>query len=759
MFTVVKILELLPQDGSLEVRTLEKMLKLTKKVERLRLEIALKALIKLGVVEKDNQNYIQKPINSSAITATIRCSSKGYCFAIREDGQEDIYIRERFLNHSWHGDKVIVKINKEGLRRRSPEGVVLCVLERAKTNIIATLKEMNGKIIAQPLDERILSAIDINISNIDNFDNSDLDNIYDVRIKRYPIAQLPAIAEVSRKLSLKNGKLGDLEIIKTKYNILNNTSSPNVATKKINFKNRVNLENQRTLILRSWQCTESPILPAIYSENHEGGVKIWFHIPSVSERISFGSKLDQWIKNNSKSICFGDTWKNLLNDRLIVDSRFEVGKTNAATTLEIDIDKDGNCTNWQFYLSNIKPVALITSSHLEILKSRKPKSRVLPAKLKPIKDHINTIKDIIYITKIIKSKLISKGYLQLDLSLPKQGCYGDLNYASPGSDFDGWAENFNDEDPQSIIEVISKLSNLILAKHFQSFNLDFIALHKPKQESIPLNDIVKSAIVLEGNINLNEEGTINFNDLLIAASKSENKRLIEKLLKNSISDYKYDTFYNIKENNASNNNLLEAPWSSPGFNYADIINQFILFKLLTEGKVINSSKADNLQGKMLKEIEVKNSIFTKTQSSSIIKLLNESQVRELNNSRLKAKAFRDGLISMIQLRLVESQISKIASGIITGVQSYGFFVELNPSLAEGLVHVSSLDDDWYEYRSRQNLLIGRKNKRTFQVGDPVNVIIEKVDLLRNQIDLGIKLDNEKENEKIDTVEIPITTNN
>jgi ribonuclease R len=58
-------------------------------------------------------------------------------------------------------------------------------------------------------------------------------------------------------------------------------------------------------------------------------------------------------------------------------------------------------------------------------------------------------------------------------------------------------------------------------------------------------------------------------------------------------------------------------------------------------------------------------------------------------------------------------------------------------MVEGLVHVSSLKDDWYEYRSRQSQLVGRKSRRTYMVGDPVEVVIEKVDVLRHQIDLSV----------------------
>ena len=49
--------------------------------------------------------------------------------------------------------------------------------------------------------------------------------------------------------------------------------------------------------------------------------------------------------------------------------------------------------------------------------------------------------------------------------------------------------------------------------------------------------------------------------------------------------------------------------------------------------------------------------------------------------------------------------------------------------------MSSLNDDWYEYRSRQNRLVGRKSRRVYQLGDSVQVRVIKVDVLRNQIDL------------------------
>jgi len=95
------------------------------------------------------------------------------------------------------------------------------------------------------------------------------------------------------------------------------------------------------------------------------------------------------------------------------------------------------------------------------------------------------------------------------------------------------------------------------------------------------------------------------------------------------------------------------------------------------------------------------------------------------------------VLALAQARHAESLVGQTLPGVISGVQSYGFFVEVPPSHVEGLVHVSSLKDDWYEYRSRQSRLVGRKFRRTYMIGDPVEVVIEKVDPLRHQIDLAV----------------------
>ena len=95
------------------------------------------------------------------------------------------------------------------------------------------------------------------------------------------------------------------------------------------------------------------------------------------------------------------------------------------------------------------------------------------------------------------------------------------------------------------------------------------------------------------------------------------------------------------------------------------------------------------------------------------------------------------MISIKQVRKAEKVIGNNYSGVIVSVQSYGFFVEISELNVEGLVHVSTLNNDWYEYRSRQNILVGRKSKKSYKIGDNINIKIAKVDILKYQIDLEI----------------------
>ena len=130
-------------------------------------------------------------------------------------------------------------------------------------------------------------------------------------------------------------------------------------------------------------------------------------------------------------------------------------------------------------------------------------------------------------------------------------------------------------------------------------------------------------------------------------------------------------------------------------------------------------------------------IFNSSISKNIDILFNEFIIDKLNEYKNKVTQYKSNILSLKKVRKAEKLLGNSYSGFILSVQSYGFFVEISDLNLEGLVHVSTLNNDWYEYRSKQNLLIGRKSKKSYKVGDEIEVKIIKVDILKYQIDLEL----------------------
>ena len=221
MFTTSTIIDNLNQSEGLEYKKLCRSLKITKKSDKDKLDIALIALEKLEIINKNADNEFTCTKDTDHIVAKIRCSSKGYCFAVREKNKEDIYIKENLLNYAWNGDKVLVRIIKEGYRRRSPEGIVDCILERSNKILLSKVEVINAEIYAIPIDDRILSKIKLPKEDKKYTFKPEQKNIVKVEIDRFPIGQEEGLGHVIQELRLDNNEELDTDFVLSKSNILN----------------------------------------------------------------------------------------------------------------------------------------------------------------------------------------------------------------------------------------------------------------------------------------------------------------------------------------------------------------------------------------------------------------------------------------------------------------------------------------------------------------------------------------------------------
>jgi len=104
--------------------------------------------------------------------------------------------------------------------------------------------------------------------------------------------------------------------------------------------------------------------------------------------------------------------------------------------------------------------------------------------------------------------------------------------------------------------------------------------------------------------------------------------------------------------------------------------------------------------------------------------------------RVAMEAERE-ILNRYRVRFMRDKIGEEFEGIVSGVTAFGFFVELKDVFVEGLVRVTSLHDDYYQYHEKKYCLIGERTHKTFRIGDEIRVRVDRVDVERRHIDFGI----------------------
>jgi ribonuclease R len=734
-FTVADLLDQLTSTEPLPAARLEKALAITAKADKQQLRIALDALARLGLVEESEAGLLRREV-PDLIPARLRCSSKGFCFALREDGGEDVYIRDHQINHAWNGDRVLVRVTREGGRRRSPEGSVQCILERHTTSLLGQIDRQEERVVAIPLDDRLLTTIELPPGDAAHLD-PEAQSVVEVRIDRFPVAQFPPQGHVARTLPVNGGEAGDRDLLLTKHHLHERPAPPRTTLKAPQAKGREDLTGLPSLLLPCWENGEAPGLPALAVEEREGGWRLWVHVPAVAERLTPGGSLDGWLRDQAEAVCTGAGWLPLLPATLAKAAAFRPGETQAAVSVALEIGSEGELEHYRFCLSQIRPAARVDRAALQALAERKPKARTLAASLKPLKDQIPRIEALLSLTALLRQRRLKAGSIDLDLPMPPLEMLGDLRHPAPDAGGQGWFVQLSGSDPAHPLREAVLVAHRALGRHLAALGLPALFAVNPAADPGEINEVAKAALALEIPLELTADGNASAAELAEAFAATDRGRALQQQLR--------DTLRPVQLSDQPGEHALAgevaafASWCCPTLHYADLWNQQLLVTLLVDGKdrptVRHKTCVDLASDSCHGAIDW--ALLTPAQLAVFHEPLRHGLVQRLNGRSRFLLEFQEDAVAMAQARDAQPLVGRTLQGVISGIQSYGFFVEVPPSQVEGLVHVSSLKDDWYEYRSRQNRLVGRKFRRTYMVGDTVEVEIQKVDPLRHQIDLAV----------------------
>jgi ribonuclease R len=743
-FSIATLLANFTDDKLVARKLLEKKLGCEDEANLQKLHIALEVLEKIGILVKERGKY-RRVTEEGLIEAKLRCSSKGFCFAIQDvEGAEDIYIRESHLSNAWNGDRVLVRVLKEGSRRRSPEGEVKLILERSNHTLLARIKQVEGGYRAVPLDDRLLFELKLLALNGSlNILDMAIDHLAHVEVLRYPLAQYPPLGRVVQVLGSDAEAAADIDLVTCKHDMQRTFSDAvlDAAAKlpkkllKADLKNRLDLREKFTVALGISTDSNNVENALTLEPTANGNWLLGFHISDVSHYILPDEILDREALKRGRSVYLGELVLPMLPPGVAERCALLPGNDRLAISFLITLEaRTGNVLKWEIQPSVVKVDKFMTEEQANAVLDGTTKGR----KTKDSTETIDLLQTLLRLSNALKQIRLTRGSLQLNLPPVQNPYYDEGNLGCL----------IESESPmRMLLTELVLLVNQLMASHLGALGVPAIWRVQGVPDSEDVQEMLKLAINLGVELSLPEDievQPLDYQQLTRVFAESASEQVLTYLLQDTLKPSSYTT-------KKAPHFGLSLPdgythFSSPLRRYPDLLMQRVYYSLLQHGRDRRNTRVKervNLRSST-SHAEINWNVLAPELQSELQSDLTRV-ITQINDREKEVQEAETDLAGLQRASLMKQRIGEVFNGVITGVQSYGFFVEIevptedqngtNLLRVEGLVHVSSLKDDWYEYRARQQALFGRKNRASYRLGDRVAVQVKSVDYYRQQIDL------------------------
>ncbi|MEO0353581.1 MAG: ribonuclease R family protein [Cyanobacteria bacterium P01_A01_bin.3] len=742
------------------------------------LDVALDALTRIGHIVRvdgdDEPGYTKNP-ESKLVEGQLRCSSKGFCFAIsHQPGVDDIYIHGSNLNGAWNGDRVIAKVVKEGNRRRSPEGHVAAVIERANPTVVAKLEKKDGDETALkgvPLDDRLLFELDLAFPNLASVESesptsssSDPDTteaaeslletsnaspshrnggippeaepgkfVY-VEVERYPLAQIPPLGLVRKVLGSDSGTSMDTDLVCCKHNLPQafpealETAAAKIRCKlnKTDLKKRQDCRDWYTLAL---SADNDPAQLAVSLDRQEDSSwRLGIHISDVAQTLLADHPVNLEAQERGQAIHLNDVTVPLFPERVLQQCSFVAGSDRPAISIVYTLTPNGVAQSYSIQQTS---VCCDTRLTLEQAQSLVESDEGGESNMARLLQHLMALQEVFQ-----EQRHESGGW-----DLPQPATHQPRPLGGTADEGNQSAVSLAPSPSvASLVTELQVLANATIAKHFKELGVPALYRGCPLPGVETVQTFLRLVDNLKMEISLQDDETLTLSDLQqfargVSSAPEENRSHLTQQLLNVIPAAS-ECLEPQLHCGVGYNPYCHA--TAPLTRYVDLIHQRLLHDIISKGRDRRSSRVktgvDILSSSSHGQVNW--SVLPPKRHKEWAELLQVS-LDHLNAREVVAREAETELAGLKRSEYMQQHVGKTVTGLIVGVQNYGFFVLTDLVLAEGLVHVSSLKDDWYEYRSRQQALVGRKSRQQFQVGDRIEVEVKSVDYYRQQIDLGV----------------------
>ncbi|MFW5996451.1 MAG: ribonuclease R [Lentisphaeria bacterium] len=673
--------------------------------EEERIRKTLDKLLAEGTVVKLKKKGLALAESAGLLAGDIYVTRGGSGFVEVQEPKSTVFVPERHLGTALHRDRVLVRINKKADKRgddkKLPEGEVIRILERRQRLIVGTLKKTRRLFYVEPMQAQITRDIMVP----DPAGAKENDRVM-VRLEEWSDPKLNPEGEIVEVIGpADNPALDTISVMKAHgiedefpEEVRQEAELVQLDEEACTEEDRKDL---RDLLIFSIDPEEAKDFDDAVSLDRadDGNWRVGVHIADVSHFVRPDSKLDKEAFRRATSVYLPDKVVPMLPVQLSNGlCSLQEGKDRLAFSVFFIIDENANVKQTRFHQSVIRSRKRLNYQQALRIIEADAESAGDKAGVEVSKELIGKIKQCHQIAQKLREKRSNEGALLMELPEVK------FKFDENGRIAD--VEPVKSDAAHQLIEELMLLANENVARFLHDKGV--VQLHRvhpePDEESlIELQKTFRMAGIKTGDLS----DRTNFAELLERLKDMPTAQgwYVSVLRAMKRAEYSIEAIghYGLAKQ-------YYAHFTSPIRRYPDLVTHRLLKAVLQNQET----------GLSEKEMD---------------KIANHCSQKELNAAEAEREITDLKLIRYFSEQLKSGDLKEF-DAVVVEVGNKGAFVDLPGFGTSGLIHVSDMDDDFYDFSPERNELKGRSTGRRVKIGDRLKVVVSRIDAGRRWIDFA-----------------------
>lgn len=654
----------------------------------------LKAMLRDGQLMQDRRGRFCLLEKINLRRGSVQGHPDGFGFFIPDDGGEDMVISAKEMRMAMHGD--IVLAYQAGLDRRGrPEGKIHEVIEHANASVVGRFFTEHGVSFVVPDSKRLTQDISIPPESTLNAKNG---QIVLVEMVAFPSKRAQAIGHVIHILGEHMAPGMEIEVSILAHGLPNKwpddvTASVTKIPQRVDSESITGRSDLRDLPFVTIDGDDARDFDdAVYCYRKDnGGYQLYVAIADVSHYVPIGSPLDLEAARRGNSVYFPGQVVPMLPEALsngICSLNPHVDRL--CMVAEMVINAEGKMTRSRFYRAVIHSKARLTYTQVADWLS----AGHADEKHQPLFPQLQSLHDLYQI--LLKTRK-SRGAMDFDTTETR-------------IEFDANRKIQRivpvvRNDAHRLIEECMLMANVATARFLEKAKIPTLY----RVHAAPEEDKITALRQFLGELGLKLGGgkkpsPQEFQKTLASIGDRPEKHLIETVMLRSLKQAQYI------EANQGHFGLAYSAYThftSPIRRYPDLLIHRAV------GHLIDRNPPETFA-------------YSEEEMSR--------QGKHCSATERRADEATREVVSWLKCEYMQDKLGQVFTGKISAVTGFGIFVELDEIYVEGLVHVTSLKNDYYTFDAMKHRLIGERSGVTYRLGDKMTVLVARVDLDERKID-------------------------